>query len=115
MAQKAQAKQVGELALSAETSDGVVTSELGLAARYYQQGNYVQAELTYRKIQARMESTLGPNHPRTTEVLRLLSEVNVDLGNYNQAEEIDHRVLLTLEKNLGPGARTGRPADGGSS
>ena len=47
MAQEAPAKQGGESTLSPPASGGVVTSELGLAALYYQQGNYVQAELTF--------------------------------------------------------------------
>ena len=101
MAQEAPAKPRSESTLPAATSDGLVTSEFGLAARYYQDGNYVQAEMTYRKIQAGMENTFGPNDPRIVDVLRLLVEVNVDLGNYNQAEEIDHRVLSILEKSLG--------------
>src|SRR5689334_15670770 len=91
MAQEPPVKLGSELILSATTSDGVVTFELGLAARYYKQGNYVQAELTYRKIQARMENEWGPNDPRIAAVLRFLAEVNVDLGNYNQAEEIEQR------------------------
>jgi hypothetical protein len=42
----------GELTLPAATAGGVIASGLGLAARYYQQGNYVQAEPTYRGVQA---------------------------------------------------------------
>src|SRR5690349_23804726 len=69
MAQETAAKQGGESAWSVASAGGVMSSELGLAALYYKQGNYVQAELTYRKIQASMEKTLRPNHPSMTGVL----------------------------------------------
>jgi hypothetical protein len=76
----------GESAKSVGVSGVVVTSELGLAALYYQQGDYVKAALTYRRIQITMENTVGPNHPSMIGVLRLLSEVNVDLGNYTSVD-----------------------------
>jgi tetratricopeptide (TPR) repeat protein len=101
MAQETIARHGGESARLVASSDGVMTSELGLAALHYQQGNYAKAELTYRRIQATMEKTLGPSHPSTIGILRLLTEVNIDLGHYSQAEEIEHRVLLILEKSLG--------------
>lgn len=95
-------RSTGGTTRPAGTAAGVVTSDLGLAARYYQQDNYVQAELTYRRVQARMEKKPGPDDPGLAGVLHLLAGVNVDLGNYIQAEQIENRALSILEESLGP-------------
>jgi hypothetical protein len=75
--QEVEVMSAGETARPAATARGAATSDFGQGARYYQQGNYVQAELTYRRVQASMEKTLGPDDPGLAGVLRLLAKVNL--------------------------------------
>lgn len=98
-------RSVGEVTRLAASAGGVVTADLGLAARYYQQGPYVQAELTYSHVRVRMEKTRRPDDPGLAGVLRLVASVNLNPGNYFLAEQIENRALSIPEKSLGPGHR----------
>ena len=56
-------RSAGEATRLAASAGGVVTADLGLAARYYQQGHYVQAELTYSQARVRPEVLIPRDIP----------------------------------------------------
>jgi tetratricopeptide (TPR) repeat protein len=73
-----------------------------LAAVYYNQGKYAQAEPLYKRALAIKEKALGPEHPVVATSLNNLAALYDTQGKYAQAEPLYKRALAILEKALGP-------------
>lgn len=95
-AQEPEGNSVGETARPGATAGGVVTAGLGLAARYYQQDNYVQAQFTYRRLQAGMEKTAQPLLERPLAI----REAYITPHNYTAAGPL-YRDLLSIREKAG--------------
>jgi tetratricopeptide (TPR) repeat protein len=73
-----------------------------LAALYYAQGKYEQAEPLYQRALTIWEKQLGPEHSDTATSLNNLAELYRTQGKYEQAEPLYQRALAIWEKQLGP-------------
>src|SRR5215467_13383699 len=84
-AQEIEAERPVESRHSIAITESGATPEIDLAALYQKQGKYAQAELIYRQALARIE-TADLGDLRVADILRRLGRVNIDLGNYHNAE-----------------------------
>src|SRR5712691_4935062 len=85
-AQEIEAERPPEPVHPVAIAESGATSEINLAALYHKQGKYAQAELIYRQTLARIETSADPGDLRVADVLHRLGRVNIDLGNYHNAE-----------------------------
>ncbi len=79
----------------------VAVSLTNLAALYYNQGKYTEAEPLYKRALAIVEKTLGPEHPRVATGLNNLAALYDAQGKYAEAEPLYKRALGINEKAFG--------------
>ncbi|HLG77550.1 MAG TPA: tetratricopeptide repeat protein, partial [Ktedonobacteraceae bacterium] len=72
-----------------------------LAALYYQQGKYEEAEPLYLRALAICEQVLGSEHPDTAMSLNNLAALYYHQGKYEQAVSLMKRALGILTSSLG--------------
>jgi len=72
-----------------------------LAARYYSEKKYAEAEILLKKVLAQAETALGTAHPWTAEVLCCISEVCAEQGKYKDALAFRERALCVDERSFG--------------
>ncbi len=73
-----------------------------LAALYYHQGKYIEAEPLYCRALAIFEQQLGSQHPDTAQSLNNLALLYEQQGKYTEAEPLHQRALVIREQQLGP-------------
>jgi tetratricopeptide (TPR) repeat protein len=73
-----------------------------LAALYYDQGKYEQAEPLYKRALAIDEKAYEPDHPDVATDLNNLANLYYNQGRYEQAEPLYQRALAICERALGP-------------
>jgi len=83
------------------TVGAVGASLCNLAAYYYKQAQYTQAEPLYRSAQKLYEDKLGPDNPAVAVVLNNQASVQERQGHLPQAESLYKRALEINEKSLG--------------
>jgi tetratricopeptide (TPR) repeat protein len=79
----------------------VATSLNGLAALYYSQGRYSEAEPLYGRSLAIREQQLGSEHPHVAASLNNLAGLYVSMGRYSEAEPLYLRTLAVFVNCLG--------------
>ena len=84
-----------------------------LAALYWAQGQYAEAEPPSEKLLTLIETVLGPDHPDFATSLNNLAVLYREQGKYAKAESVYKRALASLEKLFGPDdARVGAALSG---
>jgi len=79
-----------EKALGPDHPD-VAQSLNNLAALYYKQGQYTQAEQLYKRSLAIREKALGPDHPDVAQSLENMAALYRKTGRGKLAEEFEKR------------------------
>ena len=64
-----------------------------LAALYYEQGKYAEAESLYQRALRIREQALGPDHPYTREVVRNYAMLLREMGRESEATQLEARFL----------------------
>ena len=72
-----------------------------MAALYFSQGQYAQAEPVFRKVQAVREASLGTSHPDVAETLNNLAMTLRAEGQLGAGERLLRRALAIQENSLG--------------
>ena len=72
-----------------------------MAALYYAQGRYSEAEPLYQRSLAIWEQQLGADHPDTATSLNNLAGLYRAQGRYSEAEPLYQRALTVAEAVLG--------------
>jgi tetratricopeptide (TPR) repeat protein len=73
-----------------------------LAALYYSQGRYAEAEPLFQRGLRDRERVLGPEHPDTLGSVNNLAALYYSQGRYAEAEPLYQRALRDRERVLGP-------------
>ena len=84
------------------TTRSVAQSLSNLAAVYYSQSRYAEAEPLVKRSLAISEKAQGPDHPEVAVKLNNLAEIYRAQGAYAEAEPLSKRALAIREKALGP-------------
>jgi tetratricopeptide (TPR) repeat protein len=63
---------------------------------------YAEAERTYQRAFAILDSALGPDHPDIAMVLLSMAETHRLQGRYEEAEPLLQRASVMVAKTLGP-------------
>ena len=71
------------------------------AENFFLQGNYVQAESSYKKALSIREQNLGFDHPRTASTYYDLAKLYSDLERYEEAESLYRKALSIRERAFG--------------
>lgn len=72
-----------------------------IAAAFFRQGKFSEAEANFRRMLASYEKHLGPSHEYTAAALNNLAQVLERLGDYTGAETLLRRSLAIVEAKLG--------------
>src|SRR5262249_18473979 len=88
------ALDIREKALGPEHPD-TANSLNNLAALYYSQGRYAEAEPLYRRA-------LGPEHPHTVKVLENYAALLREMGREDEVDELEARGALRRGPDSGP-------------
>ena len=81
---------IAEKALGPEHPQ-VATSLNNLAALYYAQGQYAEAELLFQRALAIWEKALGPEHPQVASSLENYAALLRELDRNAEAERLEER------------------------
>src|SRR5262249_61287347 len=79
----------------------VALSLNNLAALYYSQGRYADAETLFKRSLAIREKALGPDHPDIALSLNILAQLYDKQGLYTEALGFSRRAVAILAKRLG--------------
>ena len=77
---------------------GTANSLHNLAALYYSQGRYAEAEPLCRRALAIREQALGPDHPDTAQSLNNLAALYYSQGRYAEAEPLCRRAWRSASR-----------------
>jgi eukaryotic-like serine/threonine-protein kinase len=94
---QAQAAAVGAR-FTSEPDPGYLS---GLAAAYFYQGRFAEAEPLMRRLLAEEERAYGPDHPYVAAGLNNLGGVYYELGRYDDALAMYERARQIVERTLG--------------
>jgi eukaryotic-like serine/threonine-protein kinase len=72
-----------------------------VAALYFEEGNYKEAEARSKKVLATREKLLGPEDFTVGEALGDLADVEVQLGAYDDATQLYRRAIRITERTVG--------------
>ena len=78
---------------------GIVKS---LANLHTNEGQYDEAEKSYKRALADREAQLGTKHPDTLEAAESLANIYIKNGRYDESEQLYEQVLAGQEDQLGP-------------
>ena len=99
----ARAAEALSAAERASLSDSDLASFMfGLGARYQDGSERQKARPLYERSLSLLERSVGPDHPRTAEVLDRLGVLSLREGDYAAADTVLRRALAIQEKALSP-------------